>query len=96
MIKDRSYDRAVEVTVIYPEGVNVTNVQELAEKAWRSVNKEIKIGKVTVKVRAFTVLDNTVWGRSYQSGGNTHVLSRPFKVLDCLLRNPLSHQRKRG
>jgi hypothetical protein len=39
MIKDRSYDRAVEVTVIYPEGVNVTNVQELAEKAWRSVNK---------------------------------------------------------
>jgi hypothetical protein len=26
---------------------------ELAEKAWRSVNKEITVGKVTVKVRAF-------------------------------------------
>jgi hypothetical protein len=41
------------VTVIYPDDMNVTNVQELAEKAWRSVNKEITIGKVTVKVRAF-------------------------------------------
>jgi hypothetical protein len=26
---------------------------ELAEKAWRSVNKEITVGKVRVKVRAF-------------------------------------------
>jgi hypothetical protein len=33
--------------------VNVTNVQELAEKAWRSVNKSITIGGATVKVRAF-------------------------------------------
>jgi hypothetical protein len=40
---------AVEVTVIYPDGVNVLNVQELAERAWRSVNKTITIGKVTVK-----------------------------------------------
>jgi hypothetical protein len=33
--------------------VNVTNVQELTEKAWRSVNKSITIGGVTVKVRGF-------------------------------------------
>ncbi|MGE3872305.1 MAG: hypothetical protein AB7F74_05040 [Parvibaculaceae bacterium] len=52
MIKDRPYDRAVEVTVIAPEDVNVLNVQELAEKAWRSVNKTITMGEVTVKVRA--------------------------------------------
>jgi hypothetical protein len=31
----------------------VNNVQELAEKAWRSVNKTIAIGEVTVKVREF-------------------------------------------
>jgi hypothetical protein len=36
MIKDRPYDRAVQVTVIAPEGQNVLNLQELAEKAWRS------------------------------------------------------------
>jgi hypothetical protein len=33
MIKDRPYDRAVEVTVTAPEGVNVLNLQELASKA---------------------------------------------------------------
>jgi hypothetical protein len=44
---------AVEVTVIAPNDQNVLNVQELAEKAWRSVNKKITIGKVTVRVRAF-------------------------------------------
>ena len=53
MIKDRPHDRAVEVTISAPEGVSVTNVQELAEKAWRSVNKTITIGDVTVKVRGF-------------------------------------------
>jgi hypothetical protein len=53
MIKDRPYDRAIQVTVIAPDDVNVLNVQELAEKAWRSVNKEIKIGAVTVKVQGF-------------------------------------------
>ena len=31
-----SVDRAVEVTVIYPEGVSGLKFQELAEKAWRS------------------------------------------------------------
>jgi hypothetical protein len=44
-------DHPVRVTVIYPDEMNVTNVQEMAEKAWRSVNKEIAIGKVTVRVR---------------------------------------------
>jgi hypothetical protein len=29
-IEDRPWDRAVEVTVIYPDGVNVLNLQELA------------------------------------------------------------------
>jgi hypothetical protein len=29
-------------------------VQELAEKAWRSVNKTITTGQVTAKVRAFS------------------------------------------
>ena len=42
------------MTVTTPEGVNVLNVQELAEKAWRSVNKEITIGRVTVKIRPFS------------------------------------------
>jgi divalent metal cation (Fe/Co/Zn/Cd) transporter len=51
MIKDQPFKRAVRVTVIYPDDMNVTNVQELAEKAWRSVNKEITIGRVTVRVR---------------------------------------------
>jgi hypothetical protein len=35
MIKDRPWDRAVEVTVIYREDVSVINVQELAERVWR-------------------------------------------------------------
>ena len=33
--------------------MNVTNVQELAERAWRSVGKTITFDGVTVKVRAF-------------------------------------------
>jgi divalent metal cation (Fe/Co/Zn/Cd) transporter len=53
MIKDRPFDRAVEVIITAPEGVSVANVQELTERAWRSVNKTITIGGVTVKVRAF-------------------------------------------
>jgi hypothetical protein len=52
MIKDRPYDRAVEVIVTYPEGV--LNVQELAEKAWRSIKKQITVDGVTVRVRGFT------------------------------------------
>jgi hypothetical protein len=46
MIKDRPFDRAFEGIVIYQE--------ELAEKAWPSVNKEMTIGGVRVKVRAFS------------------------------------------
>lgn len=52
-IKDRLYDRAVAVTVIHPDDESVLNVQELAERAWRAPGKEITVGKVTVKVRAF-------------------------------------------
>jgi divalent metal cation (Fe/Co/Zn/Cd) transporter len=51
MIKDRPYDRAVEVIVIAPDDMNVLNMQELAEKAWRSINKTITIGKVTVNYK---------------------------------------------
>jgi predicted GNAT superfamily acetyltransferase len=47
-------ERAVAVTIDAPEGVNVVNLQELAENAWRYIAKEIKIGEVTVKVRAFS------------------------------------------
>lgn len=57
MIKDRPHDRAVEATVIYPEGLNVTNVQELAEKAWRSVNKTITINGVTGEGPELRALD---------------------------------------
>jgi hypothetical protein len=53
MIKDRPYDRAVQVTVIAPD-VNVLNIQELAERAWRAPGKAITVGKVTVKVMAFS------------------------------------------
>jgi hypothetical protein len=54
MIKDRPYDRAVRVTVIYPEDVNVLNVQKLAERAWRAIGKTITVDGVTVKVRVFS------------------------------------------
>ena len=54
MIKDRPYHRAVQFTVIHPDDENVLNVQELAERAWRAPGKEITVGKVTVKVRAFS------------------------------------------
>lgn len=50
-VKHGSTTRAVEVAVRAQEGVNVVNLQELAEKAYRSVSKEIKIKDVTVKVR---------------------------------------------
>jgi divalent metal cation (Fe/Co/Zn/Cd) transporter len=52
-IKDRPNDRAVQVTVIYPDDVSVMNVQELAERTWRAVGKTITVGEVTVKVREF-------------------------------------------
>jgi hypothetical protein len=51
-ITDNSHSHAVEVTVTRPKGVNVLNVKELAEMAWRSAKKEITIEGVTVSVRA--------------------------------------------
>jgi hypothetical protein len=53
MIKDTPWDRAVEVVVIYPEDESVLNVQKLAQRAWQSPSKEITVGGITVKVRAF-------------------------------------------
>jgi len=53
MIRDWPWNRAVEVTVITPDDVNVLDVQSLAERAWRTVGKEIRLANgVTVKVRA--------------------------------------------
>jgi hypothetical protein len=53
-IEDTPWNRAVQVTVIYPDDVNVLNVQELAQRAWRAVGKTITVDGVTVEVRAFT------------------------------------------
>ena len=53
VVKDRPCDRTVAVTVTYPEGVSVLNVQELAEKAWSAVGKKITGNGVTVTVEAF-------------------------------------------
>jgi hypothetical protein len=53
-IEDTPWNRAVQVTVIYPDDVNVLNVQELVQRAWRAVGKTITVDGVTVKVRAFT------------------------------------------
>jgi divalent metal cation (Fe/Co/Zn/Cd) transporter len=52
-IKDRPWNRAVKVVIIAPDDVSVLNVQELAERAWRSIGKKITIDGVTVKVEAF-------------------------------------------
>lgn len=52
-IPDRPFDRAVEATVTAPEGTSVLNLQELAEKAWRSPSKQVTVGQVTVRVRGF-------------------------------------------
>jgi hypothetical protein len=51
IITDDSHDYAVEVTVTLPKDGTVANVQELAEKAWRSANKEVTVDGVTVTVR---------------------------------------------
>lgn len=44
--------KPVEVVIYAPGNVNIMNLQELSEKAWRSVNKEIEVGGIRVKVRA--------------------------------------------
>lgn len=43
--------RVWEVIILAPEGQSVLNVQELAEKASRSVNREITLNRVTVRVK---------------------------------------------
>ena len=54
MIKDEPLDQAVEVTVYWPDGVSIHNLQQLAEKAWDSPGKSITTAKgVTVLVSAF-------------------------------------------
>lgn len=53
MVKDRPFDRAVEVTITAPKSLDGLDVEALAQKAWRSVNKSITSGDVTVKVRSF-------------------------------------------
>jgi hypothetical protein len=44
-IKDRPYDRAVQVTVIAPDDLNVLNVQELAERALRAPGKTVTVAR---------------------------------------------------
>jgi hypothetical protein len=45
-IKDTPYNRAMKVTVIAPDDVNVLNLQEFAERAWRAVGKKITVDGV--------------------------------------------------
>jgi hypothetical protein len=52
-IKDTPWNRAVKVTVIAPDNVNVLNLQDLAERAWRAMGKKITVDGVTVKVETF-------------------------------------------
>jgi hypothetical protein len=51
IITDDSHDHAVEVTITVPKDVNIANVKELAEMAWRSAKKEITVDGVSVTVR---------------------------------------------
>lgn len=41
MIRAGSVERVVEVTIDAPAGVSVLNLQELAERAWRSPSKTV-------------------------------------------------------
>jgi hypothetical protein len=43
-------NRPVKVFIDAPDGVSVTNVQELAEAAWRSVNRRVSIGGAIIRV----------------------------------------------
>jgi len=52
-VKDRPWNRVVKAVIIAADDVNVLNVQELAERAWRSIGKKITVDWVTVKVEAF-------------------------------------------
>jgi len=39
------------VTITVPKDVNITNVEQLAEIAWRSAKKQVTVDGVTVKIR---------------------------------------------
>lgn len=58
MVKDRPYNRAVKVIIDAPDvsrfKPNSEEVQALAQKAWRSVNRKITIGDMVIKVEAFS------------------------------------------
>ena len=43
-------NRPFKVIIDAPDGVSVTNVQELAEAAWRSVNRRVNIGGAIIRV----------------------------------------------
>lgn len=59
MVKDKPYDRAVAVTITGPEAkvskykAGSAEVEALGIQAWKSVNKTIQLGGITVKVKAF-------------------------------------------
>jgi len=48
-VKDRPFNRNIRVYIDAPEGVNVTNLEELAQRCWDSPLKKITVGKVTVR-----------------------------------------------
>jgi hypothetical protein len=52
MVKDRPFNRAVKVIVTAPDDAN-PNLQDLAERARRTVGRKITIGNVTVRVEPF-------------------------------------------
>ncbi|MGE0239327.1 MAG: hypothetical protein AB7F09_11105 [Parvibaculaceae bacterium] len=43
-------NRPFKVIIDAPDGASITNVQELAEAAWRSVNRRATIGGATIRV----------------------------------------------
>ena len=53
-IRDRPFDRVLEVIIVAPDQMNVLNLQELAERAWQSPFQQVTVGKVTVKITAFS------------------------------------------
>lgn len=56
-VKDRPWNRAVKVAITAPDiskfKPSSPEVEALAQKAWRSVNKSFTLGDMTVKVEEF-------------------------------------------
>jgi hypothetical protein len=52
-VKDRPFDRAVKVVVTVPDGTPMPNLQELAQRAWRTVGRTMTIDGITVRVQPF-------------------------------------------